>query len=79
MVRSYWSSGSAGAMEYTRLKCTERVYGAIESADESYDELREWKKSGATSCIPFPLLLNIHKRTKLLLVDAYGQFLVRSL
>jgi hypothetical protein len=47
-------------MEYTRLKCTERVCEAIESADDSCGELRDWKESGVTSCIPFPLLLNIH-------------------
>lgn len=66
-------------MEYTRLKCTERVCGAIESAGESCGELREWKKSGATSCIPFPLLLNIltaaEKRTKLVYTTSLGIWL----
>ena len=46
-------------MDYTRLKCTERVSEAIKSAGESCGELREWKESGATTCIPFSLLLNI--------------------
>lgn len=47
-------------MEYTKLKCTERVCEAIESAGDSCGELKEWKESGSTSSIPFPLLLNIH-------------------
>ena len=50
-------------MDYTRLKCTERVSETIEKAGDGCIELREWKESGATTCIPFSLLLNIHTNT----------------
>ena len=50
-------------MDYTVVKCTERLAAAVESVDGGervVGEIKEWKEGGDGAAMPFSLVQTVH-------------------